>query len=96
MSEQTELVFRGATFDPALDQERLTTLLKRVYWLMRDGQWRTLREIVNVVGGSEAGVSARIRQLQNEEHPSPFGVVPFEKRRRGDPRWGLFEYRMVR
>lgn len=56
--------FDGATFSPELDGERLGGQLVRVRDLMLDGSWRTLREIAAAVGGSEAGVSARLRDLR--------------------------------
>lgn len=90
--EQTELVLRpkqmGATFDPALDTDRLTTLLKRVYGALEGGAWLTLGELYIKCGGSEAGISARIRQLRK------LGFV-VERRRRGGPRRGWHEYRLV-
>ena len=46
------------------DQPRLTGQLNRVYELMSDGEWRTLTQIAQAVGGSEAGVSARLRDLR--------------------------------
>lgn len=85
------LPFDGATIDQEFDVERLTGQLKRVYQLMSDGQWRTLREIQDIVGGSEAGVSARLRDLRK----SRWGGFEVERRRRGDPKQGLHEYRIV-
>lgn len=91
--EQTELVLKpkqmGATFDPALDTDRLTTLLKRVYGALEGGAWLTLGELYIKCGGSEAGISARIRQLRNDHG------FTIERRRRGDPTRGLHEYRLV-
>lgn len=74
---------------PAEDKQRLERLLDRVRALMRDGAWRTLGEIVAEVGGSEAGVSARLRDLRKR----PI-CATVERRRRGDPRAGLWEYRV--
>ena len=82
--------FDGATYDPALDKERLETQLGKVYRLMRDGKWRTLAEIQAVAGGSEAGCSARIRDLRKPRH----GSHCVERRRRGEGKRGLFEYRV--
>lgn len=83
-------LFDGETIRPHLDNERLRTLLDRVRTLMRDGRWRTLAEIVEVVGGSEASVSARLRDLRKWRHGSNL----IRRRRRGEPSSGLFEYRM--
>lgn len=60
------LTVHGSTFSQELDGPRLESLLHRVRDLMLDGHWRGLAEIVAAVGGSEAGVSARLRQLRNE------------------------------
>jgi hypothetical protein len=87
-SGQLDLRFAGATYEPECDAERLGGQLARVRGLMRDGRWRTLREITEAVGGSEAGVSARLRDLRKAK----FGGHAVERRRRGDPRCGLFEY----
>jgi len=56
--------FDGATYDPERDRDRLTAQIRRVYTLMRDGQWRTLSEISQATGDPEASVSARLRDLR--------------------------------
>ena len=91
MITQTELRFGGKTYDPALDEDRLRTLLGRVYQTMSDGRWRTLKEIQSVAGGSEAGISARLRDLRKPR----FGSYDVQRRRRGDPKGGLWEYRIA-
>ena len=88
---QTVMNFDGPTFSPQYDVERLTSQLAKVYALMRDGRWRTLGEIADSVGGSEAGVSARLRDFRKER----FGGHSVERRRRGEPSDGLFEYRLI-
>lgn len=50
------------------DEARLTRLLDRVRAYMSDGRWRTLREIAEATGGSEASVSARLRDLRKPKH----------------------------
>lgn len=45
---------------------RLASQLTRVKALMSDGRARSLREIAEAVGGSEAGVSARLRDLRKQ------------------------------
>jgi hypothetical protein len=79
--------FEGETYDPALDQPRLSSQLWKVWALMSDGQWRTLRMIAIVVEGSEAGVSARLRDLRKRR----FGHYLVERRRVAG---GLWEYRL--
>lgn len=75
--------FDGATYDPEKDFRRLDSQLGRVYRLMRDGKWRTLREIAMLVNGSEAGVSARLRDLRKPK----FGGYTLQSKRRFDSLW---------
>lgn len=53
----------GATYEPAIDRERLLTLQQRVEGLA-DGRPRTLAEWCRLVGGSATGVAARLRQAR--------------------------------
>ena len=82
------LKFDGSTYEPEHDQARLTSQLEKVKALMADGQWRTLANIHAKVGGSEAGVSSRIRDLRKAR----FGGYTVERRRMAG---GLFEYRIL-
>ena len=91
LTEAAPTLFDGATFSALCDSVRLTGQLNRVKLLMIDGHWRTLAEIREVVGGSENGVSARLRDLRKDK----FGGHTVECKRRGDPRRGLFEYRLL-
>lgn len=67
---QPELAFDGWTYDPDEDYDRLRTSLEKVRWLMIHpmGHWWTLRELADRTGSSEAGVSARIRDLRKSKH----------------------------
>jgi len=60
--------FDGKTYEPKRDYVRLRGQMLDVYRLMSDGKWRTLREIADVVHGSEAGVSARLRDLRKSKY----------------------------
>lgn len=80
--------FDGATYDPARDHARLSGQLAKVFELMKDGEWRTLRQIADVVGGSEASVSARLRDCRKRK----YGSHVVERQHVG---CGLFRYRMV-
>lgn len=80
--------FDGATFDAAKDGARLTGQLERVYAYMADGQWRTLGAIRRATGGSEAGVSARLRDLRKPQ----FGGHTVERKRVDG---GLWAYRLI-
>lgn len=83
--------FAGGTFDPALDLLRLTTQLERVKALMSDQRWRSLQQIAQLVGGTEASVSARLRDLRK----TAYGSFHMERKRQGDPTRGFFVYRVL-
>lgn len=80
----------GPGLEPA-DQERLGTLMDRVVSLMLDGEWRTLSEIASRAQGSEASVSARLRDMRKERFQDRYGALTVEKRRVSQ---GLYEYRV--
>jgi len=85
--------FAGVTYDPALDHERLSRQLGRVYEALSAGLWMTLHEIYwecHRAGGrdSEAGISARLRDLRKKA----FGGYEIERRRAAG---GLWQYRMT-
>lgn len=81
--------FDGATYDPELDGERLTSQLQRVFALMRDGQWRSPEEIRARIPGSESGLTARVRDFRKTK----FGAHTVERRRRKSG--GTWEYRLT-
>ena len=85
-------LFDGVTYSTEWDYERLDSLQGRVAAVMSDGEWRTLAEIQAISGGSETGVSARIRDMRKEK----CGRQKIESRRRGDETDGLWEYRWTR
>lgn len=88
---QLALEFDGRTYQPEHDRERLNSQLRRVFDTMEDGLWRTLAEISEATGDPQASVSARIRDLRKVK----FGGFSVDKRRRGEPMVGLWEYRLV-
>ena len=79
--------FDGATYVHYIDSERLGNQLGQVWALMRDGKWRTLAEINERCHGTEAAISARLRDLRKPR----FGQHYVDRRRIGP---GLFEYRI--
>lgn len=79
--------FDGQTYDPALDESRLTGQLMNVHKLMKDGNWRTLSGIEESTGYPQGSISARLRDLRKKK----FGEHDIRKRRVGG---GLFEYRL--
>lgn len=91
ITEQPKRTFRGETFDPELDGERLDRLLDRVRNLMLDGHWRNLAEISSATGGTEASCSARLRDLRRVEN----GGYQVDRRRVGEPSRGIWVYRVT-
>lgn len=82
--------FDGDTFVPMIDHARLTGLLKRVYDIMSDGNWHRLAELAHRAQGSEASVSARIRDLRKEK----FGGFQVDRKRHKTQK-GVWLYRLV-
>tara|TARA_R110000744_G_scaffold74887_1_gene149310 strand:+ start:659 stop:1024 length:366 start_codon:yes stop_codon:yes gene_type:complete len=82
--------FDGETYSPQEDFERLKTSLERVRFLMTNpaGSWWTLSELAERTGSSEAGISARIRDLRKEKN----GSHAVESVRHRD---GLWRYRVA-
>lgn len=83
--------FDGETYEEALDLERLGDQLQAVRRVMLDGRWRTLAELGVAAGCPEASASARLRDLRKKR----FGGHAVERRRRGEGKRGLFEYRLT-
>lgn len=82
--------FDGTTFDQQADEDRLKTQLGRVHSLMANGAWWTLKELAERSGGTEASVSARLRDLRKER----FGGYTVERQRVPGAN-GLWQYRIV-
>ena len=80
--------FDGSTYDAARDQVRLTGQLLNVKQVLCDRQWHTLSEIAQRIGGSEAGISARIRDLRKPR----FGNHKIDRQHISH---GLWRYRMA-
>lgn len=80
--------FDGDTYKPELDYSRLNGQMALVFSLMRDGQWRTLAQIAEAVHGTEATVSARLRDFRK----SKYGAHTVNRRYVKN---GLFEYRLL-
>lgn len=81
------VAFDGATYDAGQDYKRLRGQLERVFNLMQDNQWRTLSQIADETGGSEASISARLRDLRKGQ----YGGHQIERERLDG---GLFRYRL--
>jgi hypothetical protein len=83
-----EKAFDGSTYEPGRDHLRLKGQLGRVFDLMRDGKSRTIPDIADAIGGSEAAVSARLRDFRKEK----YGAHQVERTSLGH---GLFTYRLI-
>lgn len=82
--------FDGSAYVPTFDLHRLTGQILRVYQCMNDGKWRTLDEIHTATADPQASISAQLRHLRKPR----FGGHIVERRRRGNPEHGLWEYRL--
>lgn len=82
----TAPAFGGVTYDHARDYYRLSSMLIRVQAVMTDGHWHTLPDLAQRVGGSEAAISARLRDLRKAK----YGGHTVERRY---VHRGLWEYR---
>lgn len=81
--------FDGATVADDPDATpRLSSQLLAVHTAMSGGAWWTLAELAVAVGGSEAGVSARVRDLRKPRN----GAHVVERRHVGG---GVWQYRLV-
>ena len=93
MIQQTAFPFAadhdGETYERALDKVRLNAQTRRVFDVMRDGQWHTLRGVALATGDPEASVSARLRDLRKPK----FGGFTVERRRHATS--GTFQYRLL-
>jgi hypothetical protein len=67
------------------------TQLERVYSVLKLGAWLTLPELNELTGDPVSSISAQLRHLRKPEH----GSHTIKKRRRGESRRGLFEYRLI-
>ena len=92
--EQTESVpaFDGRTYERKMDHKRLASQLGRTWKLMGDGRWRTLAQISLIVGCSEAGASARLRDLRKVKFRRVFPNHEVQSRR---IKHGLWVYRVI-
>lgn len=81
-------MFSGNTFNQEQDGARLTGQLGRVAAVMADGDWHTLAELAQKCGGSEAAISARIRDFRKPK----FGAMEVTTER---VRAGLWRYKLV-
>ncbi len=89
--DEENLTFFGGGYNEKMDRKRLTTQIRKLINLMIDGSWRTLREISKAINAPEASVSAGLRMLRRKS----MGAHTVDKKRRGEPRQGLWEYQLT-
>jgi hypothetical protein len=82
--------FDGQTYERSRDHKRLTRQIEKVFAAMIDGEWHTLPELNTVTGAPVQSISARLRDLRKHK----FGEFVIEKRTRGEPKDGLWEYHL--
>lgn len=87
----TQPRFDGPAYEPKHDHARLTGQIEKIFNLMKDGKWRTLGEIEAATHEPAASISAQLRHLRKAR----FGAHTVDKRRRGEPGRGLWEYRLI-
>ncbi len=78
----------GPAFNAALDGARIHEQMARIREFMLAVEWKTLSEISAATGDPPASVSAQLRHLRKAR----FGAYTVNKRRRGTPGKGLWEY----
>ena len=83
------LWFDGETYDHPKDSPRLTTQYRKVFSLMLDGGWHTLRDMSAATGFPEASISARLRDMRKKR----FGEHTVKHRRREHEK-GTWEYQL--
>jgi len=81
--------FNGDDYQPGRDKKRLRGQILRVYTVIKDGRWHTLRSIADSTGDPEASVSAQLRHLRKPR----FGCYDIQKRHVKN---GLYEYRLLK
>lgn len=81
--------FDGATYEQKHDEARLGRQFEAVKAYMLNHEWVTLPELQCALGGSEAGLSARLRDLRKPR----FGGYTVDRKRIDA---GLFAYRVRR
>jgi len=80
-----------SNYDPEYDRQRLSGQLLRIWELMIDGKYRTLRQISDITGDPEPSVSARLRALRKPDH----GGFQINKRFNHPTQRGKWEYQVL-
>lgn len=85
--------FGGVTYDESRDGDRLRGALGRVYRYMLSGEWKTISDIAAHCECSEAGASARLRDLRKEKFRALYPNRGVERENCGG---GLWRYRLLK
>ena len=80
--------FDGSDYNHIRDFVRLHGQMKRIWEIVKDGQWHTLSDLSKKTGDPEASISAQLRHLRKPR----FGGHTIEKQRFPS---GQYEYRLV-
>jgi hypothetical protein len=80
------MTFDGVTYDEQLDGVRLHTQMNKIFEIMSDEGWHTLRGLSEATATPEASVSAHIRSFRKQR----FGGYIVDRRRTNN----YFEYRL--
>lgn len=81
-------MFDGSDYIPKRDDQRLTKQHLIIFDLMKDGKFRTLRDIEMLTRQPQASISAQLRHLRKPR----FGSHTINKRYISN---GLYEYQLV-
>jgi hypothetical protein len=79
-------MYNGPEYIQDRDFDRLHRQTKRVFNVVKDGEWRTIQQIARLAECPENSASAQLRHLRKTR----FGSHIIERRHVGH---GLFEYR---
>lgn len=71
-----------------LDTYELNMQIGRVFHVMKDSKWRTLKQISTLTKDPEPSVSARLRDLRKRK----FGSFLVQRRKSDNFKLGVFEY----
>ncbi len=82
--------FNGPNYDPEEDNHRLIPQYWRIFKIMEDGKWRSLRRIEQLSGDPQSSISAQLRHMRKER----FGSHTVEKRAKGPRKRGLWQYKL--
>ena len=85
---QELLRFDGDDYVPKRDDARLTGQVLRIWNVVCDENWYTLREIADRTGDPEASISAQLRHLRKPR----FGGHQVERMHMNN---GLYKYRLI-